>query len=341
MQRIRLDKMITVEKYPYDVTGTNPNNRVENEGATINDDADRIIILSAGTFYNTKFEIRGVDYEEDIIYEEDYIFNYLHEEATERSGVPAYGVLIITNRNISGKVLISYQAVGGQYANIHDAIERAITDIQSQTDPIHWDNLIGVPLVFPPEPHTHVMDDLTGVDGIVSSLDGIAAAIGGEYPPTIQEIWDAIENRVPNTGQVRRSQSNVNWTVTEDSPLWIQVRPYPNAIGIKLTTWEDLSGASALEISGVLTSDGTWALLDYWCLYGDIPSVEMALTSYDGSSADLLIRSINSNSKLMVIVDTVRYYLQVPDFNYVDLRPLSEFPTPVPDTFTRPKYPWV
>ena len=337
----RFKRMITVEKYPYDASGNNLNNRVENEGVTVEGDSDRVIVLRAGTFYNKRFAIKGVEYQEDLVYGEDYIFNYLHEEATVRSGIPAYGVILIQNKKITGKLLISYQAVGGKYANIHDAIERALVDIQEQEIPVEWDDILGVPIVFPPSPHTHVMDDLTGVDGIVDALNSIAAAIGDEYPPTIEKLWTAIERRVPNTGQMRRSQTDINWSVSKDNPLWIQVKPYPNAIGIRLNTWEATTGAASIEINGVLSESGDWELLNYLCLYGRIPSIELLMMSYDGSSADILMRSINTTARTSVFVDKVCYYQQVPMANFIDMRPLEEYPAPVPEDFVRPKYPWI
>lgn len=332
--------MITLKKYPYDPTGESENNRVVNEEKIIDGDPDRIILLNGGTFYAKNLTITLTEDNSELIYEEDYIFQYLNSDATIRAGLPAYVVIILLNKKIIGKLFITYQVVGGIYVNIHNAIEDALKELQEQDGTLSWDNIINKPAVFPPELHTHTMDDLTGVDGIIAALNSIADSIAGEHPTHLDSLWEAIRQRVSNMGHCRRAQLPLTWTVHEEDPLWIQTKPYPGAITVILKTWDSVKGDSTIEVSGFLSLTDEWEQVAYFCTVGKVPDIELALASYDGSTADLLVRATSSDTDVTVIVDKLYYHLTDPEINQVNFLPMHEYPEPIPDIFHKPVYPW-
>lgn len=168
-------------RYPLDILGTNPGNRVS-QTRTLNMTTkmgDKFFIPADAPFFAEDCEVykegvatplvRGIDYE--LIFNFPDIF-----KVTEKN---IYGGVKFKNRNISGRVRIVMQVLGGPFLqpvqNTLETIARNKTNVNTAT----WGELAGVPAGFPVLDHTMISDDEIGYGEINTTLRDIAALLAG------------------------------------------------------------------------------------------------------------------------------------------------------------------
>ena len=331
---------IDIKKYPLDLTAEAKSNYIDRERKEITNNVDYLITLNLGLFYAKKLIIESINESRVLELNTDFVFNYLSQEVTIRSGNAAYSLIVITNRNIQGPLLISYQCVGGQYTKLDSAMIAAIDQINSADSTVKWDSIVNKPLTYPPSGHVHIADDIVGVDAIVQSINSVADALQGLHPDKVEQITELINSKVSNLGYRRINQMERNWVLDSDNPLRVSLRPFPSAIVVSIDIWQTSTGYSNLEVSGELSSDGVWQHKKYTITKGEIPSIDVQLTTVDGSSAEILIRSIN-NAQCFISPNVVTYLKHNPDITSISCLDLNTFPSPVPDEFEIPKATWL
>lgn len=171
-----------------DPTGTNPNNLIVDEDHTLTQDPrfkNRSIAPVYGPFftesvivkYNNNILVKGVDYQ----------LAELHVEASLKFGKEIASVIIIINENITlppqntppgnFTISITYQALGGHYANMGTAIINMYNFLFNDNRPVNWNNIINRPHGFPPTIHRHLLEDLYGFEPVVDYLERIKRAL--------------------------------------------------------------------------------------------------------------------------------------------------------------------
>lgn len=331
---------IDIKKYPLDLTAEAKSNYIDRERKEITDELDYLITVHLGIFYAKKLVIQSVNENRILELNTDYVLNYLSQEVSIRSGNAAYSLIVITNHSIKGPLLISYQCVGGEYTKLDSAMIAAIDQINSIESKVKWDSIVNKPLTYPPSGHEHIADDIVGTDDIVNSLDSLALALQGLHPDKAEQLTALINSKVSNVGYRRINQVERNWLLDSDSPLRISIRPFPSAIVVGIDIWQTSTGYSNLEVSGELSGDGVWQHKKYMITKGEIPSIDVQLTTIDGSSAEVLIRSIN-NAQCFVSPNVVTYLKHNPTVTSISCLNLTTFPSSIPDEFEIPKVAWL
>lgn len=161
-------------KYPFDKTGTSPNNLVYPEKRTLTKQI-RTIVPKEGTYFtqslivtfNGKSLVRGVDYKP----------TFLAEKATVRTNKEVCGGIHFINDKIIGDVLLSYRVVGGEFGEYAEANRALIDVLDGNNGAIRWDQIIELPEAFVPTRHVHHVDDIIGTTPFVLELQGIRRAI--------------------------------------------------------------------------------------------------------------------------------------------------------------------
>ena len=164
-------------KYPLDLTGVRPENRVHNEQHTIPREKSRGFAPNYGAFYTKSLVVRHVDTGYTLIPTIDYIALHLYEKASKASGQEVCAGILIVNEHLNGTFAVDYQVIGGEFSCNSDAIEELIAALELDNRPVHWGDLLGKPEEFPPSPHLHDIDDLYGFEFVIEALERIRAAI--------------------------------------------------------------------------------------------------------------------------------------------------------------------
>lgn len=158
-----------------DITGVNPNNRVVDEPHTLSNRPTRSIASNMGPFFSDSFSIR--DGARTLARGIDYQIVELHQEATLKYGKEIASVVLVLVSTVSTTVTITYQALGGYYANSSDAIANMYQSVISDNRPVDWSNVFNKPTEFPPTIHRHLLDDVYGFEPVVDYLERIKRAI--------------------------------------------------------------------------------------------------------------------------------------------------------------------
>ena len=330
---------MALTKYPLDLSGHHPDNRVAKEPHQIGSPAEVILVLNHGPFFATSVSIEEGAQRRLLEPENDFTFNYLHEEASQRSGKPVYGLIILKDKDFKGELLITYQVVGGEYADYAAAIDQALEDLLSTDGTVSWEAILNKPMLYPPAPHQHTMDDLTGVEGIVQALNDIAGAIGGNKPSDMTAIYEALRQMVSNTGHCKRSPLPDCWLLTPDHPLRLKLTGYPGSFTVLLDVFDTSKGASLVWLSGRLSLDGAWSFRHYYVLYGQRPELSCYLYNRDAISADVLIQS-HAGHQQTIWLHSVVYYEIVPSNFQAEMLLLEENFRPDDSHFVALDYPW-
>ena len=330
---------MALTKYPLDLSGCHPDNRVAQEPHTIEQPADTILVLNCGPFFAKTVIVEQASDRTKLNAEKDFTFNYLHEDATQRSGKPVYGLIILKDKDFKGNLLVTYQVVGGEYADYAHAIDQALEDMLNTESAVSWESILNKPLFYPPAPHQHTMDDLTGVDGIVSALNEIAGAIDGQRPSDLTAIYEAIRQMVTNTGHCKRAPLSDCWLLTPDQPLRLKLTGYPSTFAVLLDVFDSDAGASLLWLSGRLSLEGAWSFRHYYVLYGDRPELSCYLYNRDAISADVLFKALPGSQQTLWLHSVV-YYEMVPSNFQAEMIALEESFCPDDSHFVKLTYPW-
>lgn len=165
-----------VLKYPLDLTGNHPNNRILREPHILPNGIHRAIVPKYGAFYTRSLVVREVVSGEILTPRMDYHAIQMHQEATIKSGLEVCMAVVVINTEIDSSIEIDYQAVGGDYTFSVNAMQTVIETLDLDQRPVNWGDLIARPLEFPPAPHIHDAGDLYGFEYLIDAIDRLRDA---------------------------------------------------------------------------------------------------------------------------------------------------------------------
>jgi hypothetical protein len=169
----------SIIKYPLDVTGLSPTNRIVGEELVVpQGPRTRAFALQAGPFFANSVVITYAATGVPLVKGEDYDILYLNQDATVKVGQPIMSVVWVHNQDVFGQLLANYQVLGGDFSSNASAIAMLIETLQIDDRAVEWDNILYKPVYYPPAPHLHHVRDWYGFDDIIEALDRISAALG-------------------------------------------------------------------------------------------------------------------------------------------------------------------
>lgn len=160
-----------------DPTGQSPNNLIQGELHTLSANNVRAISTREGPFVtgpSTPLVMDGVTVLQRGY---DYQIVELHQEATLKFNKEIAEVILIINQNVSSSVSVTYQALGGPYANSSAAIANLYESVMHDNRPIDWSLVKNKPMDYLPAIHRHLLDDVYGFEPVVDYLERIKSAI--------------------------------------------------------------------------------------------------------------------------------------------------------------------
>lgn len=180
--------------FPFDPIGNLTSNRILNELHTITEvnGADHAYFVPRNApFYNDSLHVVDTVNSQTLKLGEDYFFIYPFEDASLKTGMAVTGGIGFYDTNRNGSYKLSYQTLGGDYVNEESqAIQDGLEALDNLMHP-DWSQLVNVPAVFPPTPHTLRLDHVAGIAGVIAQLDAIAAAVASpERRIMLEDIVD-------------------------------------------------------------------------------------------------------------------------------------------------------
>lgn len=225
-------------RYPLDETGVNPDNLVSGEIKTLPNLPRRALAPTYGPFYAEGLIVYDHLNQQPLVKNTHYKLAELLKTPTKKYRKEVYGLIIITDPNVSSEVSITYQSLGGPYQrDLSNLIEAWLNTFNNA--PVDWAYILNKPDVFPVDDHFHALSRIYGFEFVVTALEGIRTALELSNVPiyeglmawvnqTLQGLQDdynnfrlEIENRLVN-GLVRikgptalSPSQTANYTITD------------------------------------------------------------------------------------------------------------------------------
>lgn len=160
------------KRYPLDLTGNHPDNRVMAEVHTINPQ-ERIFNVMAGAFYTASVQITYLG--EQLTAHEDFRFHRVVEDAIRQSGKDVAMLIEITDKSVSGDIEVRYQAVGGEFQNIHESLVDMLENYKHDARGTFYKDIIEKPRFFEPVRHLTSIYDIYGLNPITGPLNELVS----------------------------------------------------------------------------------------------------------------------------------------------------------------------
>lgn len=160
------------KRYPLDLTGNHPDNRVVAEVHSITPQ-ERIFNVMAGAFYTESVQITYLG--ERLTAHEDFRFHRVVEDAIRQSGKDVAMLIEITDKAISGDIEVRYQAVGGEFQNIHESLVDMLENYKHDARGTFYKDIIEKPRFFEPVRHLTSIYDIYGLNPIAGPLNELVS----------------------------------------------------------------------------------------------------------------------------------------------------------------------
>lgn len=160
------------KRYPLDLTGNHPDNRVMAEVHSITPQ-ERIFNVMAGAFYTESVRITYLG--EQLKVHEDFRFHRVVEDAIRQSGKDVAMLIEITDKAISGDIEVRYQAVGGEFQNIHESLVEMLENYKHDARGTFYKDIIEKPRFFEPVRHLTSIYDIYGLNPIAGPLNELVS----------------------------------------------------------------------------------------------------------------------------------------------------------------------
>ena len=160
------------KRYPLDLTGNHPDNRVMAEVHSITPQ-ERIFNVMAGAFYTASVQITYLG--EQLKVHEDFRFHRVVEDAIRQSGKDVAMLIEITDKSVSGDIEVRYQAVGGEFQNIHESLVDMLENYKHDARGTFYKDIIEKPRFFEPVRHLTSIYDIYGLNPIAGPLNELVS----------------------------------------------------------------------------------------------------------------------------------------------------------------------
>ncbi len=160
------------KRYPLDLTGNHPDNRVMAEVHSITPQ-ERIFNVMAGAFYTESVQITYLG--EQLKAHEDFRFHRVVEDAIRQSGKDVAMLIEITDKAVSGDIEVRYQAVGGEFQNIHESLVDMLENYKHDARGTFYKDIIEKPRFFEPVRHLTSIYDIYGLNPITGPLNELVS----------------------------------------------------------------------------------------------------------------------------------------------------------------------
>jgi len=163
-------------RYPLDITGVNPDNRVVGEIHELPNRTVRALAPLYGAFYTESVVIRDTSNGLVLTKGTQWRATEMFEFPTGRYGKEICGIILITDPTVSNTVELEYQVLGGEYGTNLDAVLQML-NVYTEDRPVAWPDLIGKPDAFTPAAHYHDAGDIYGFEYVVNALERLRQAV--------------------------------------------------------------------------------------------------------------------------------------------------------------------
>lgn len=170
--------------YIEDLTGALPANRVQNEVHPVNSvvtSTHKTIVPDYAPFFADGFVMHHVStggVVTPMVNGVDYALSMEFNSASNSLGLMVYGGVTLLDNRVDGNYrLTSYQTIGGNWLANPASVLALLTGYAYNPRTIFYEQIVNLPVAFPPDLHTNHTSDVSRVGDIIEVLNTIAAQL--------------------------------------------------------------------------------------------------------------------------------------------------------------------
>jgi len=165
--------------YPFDPTGALQSNKITAEQHILTASNFRdyhFIVPRWAPYFTTSLVVkhRALDNTVSLLVEgQDYYCTHEFISASRACSTPIAGSISFTNLNLVGVIIIDYQTLGGIWTQDEQKIAEILADRLHNPRITAWDEVVDMPISFPPIDHDWDLDDMVGQKEVLEALNAI------------------------------------------------------------------------------------------------------------------------------------------------------------------------
>lgn len=166
--------------YPFDPTGTNPANLVQNEVHTLSPVTWKdyhFVIPTNGPFFRDSLTIYDLNAERFLVEGVDFYYTHKFISASRATAKDIYGSFTFLNRAYAGAIRINYQTLGGDWSIDSGTITEILMDALANPRVTAWEQIVTLPFQFPVIDHEWNLTDMVGVKEVKEAIDEVKQAL--------------------------------------------------------------------------------------------------------------------------------------------------------------------
>ncbi|TXI11108.1 MAG: hypothetical protein E6Q68_06845, partial [Polynucleobacter sp.] len=208
-----------VPSYPFDPQGTAPSNKIIGEQhvlTSVNSSSFHFISPRLSPFFEDSLVIEYKDPQGNIVPLTkgiDWWPSHTYIGASRACAKPIFGSITFFNTALAGSVKLTYQTIGGQWVLDDAAYAAMLAGVLYNPLITSWEQISGVPVVFPVVDHQWDLVDMVGEAEVVDAVHGIETAIREQA----QQSWSdhiANSNNPHNVSKTQLGLQNIqNYTI--------------------------------------------------------------------------------------------------------------------------------
>lgn len=164
-------------RFNVDLTGTNINNKVIDEPHLLANRIYRSIAPTYGPYYTESLVVVDGSTNTTLVRDTHYKCLDVAGIPTAQSGKEICTIIVVIDQSINSNILITYQALGGQYERTHEAIKLLVDNLLTDNRPVSWPNILNRDTEFTPSHHLHRVGDAIGFEYVTVELERLKNAI--------------------------------------------------------------------------------------------------------------------------------------------------------------------
>lgn len=204
---------------PTDYTGELASNRVVGEIHELTNTQFKLVVPLSGFFYTHNLKV----YDETMKLLEagtHYQTIYANEEVQMRTpGLEVCGAIILKPTTTTRTVSLSYNQVGGPYANYTAAIEAALLALDLDGREIDFANLKGLPEYFTAGPHAEDIGNVFGFEYVKQGIDRLRETLDRSGKTTAEQVSSLLNDLIDSINlmyQEHTSDAKAHGTTASD-----------------------------------------------------------------------------------------------------------------------------
>lgn len=181
-----------VKKYPLDLTGESPKNRVLGEVHNLSKYRGytyRAFCLNYGYFFADNLSVRDAGGNELKLNVDYQLANY-SAKAISETGLKVCATIVVVNPKVTDQLMVDASMVGGEYSSVSDSVAVRVNALLNDDRSVRYGNIVNKPDKFTPSRHLHALWTLYGYEEHRNVIQQIIEGLRAKNVEVVTDLYN-------------------------------------------------------------------------------------------------------------------------------------------------------